>query len=187
MTRAARAVAALAALAAAAGLTWACRRPARAESPALAELRAILHAGNDDDPRLDADFNALTPKDKSLLRAEYARLAPELRNQRGTIVYLIGRNTLDADDWTFFKSVVEEPPCLSLADCTRPPHSAGEEAVGDEVTLAYPALVALRQSAPHLKEARQAASARAVLDAGLKSPTRAVARLAERLNRSARP
>lgn len=187
MTRPARAAAALAALAAAAGLSGACRRAARPASPALLELRDVLRAGNDDDPRLDSDFNALSPQDKRLFRAEYESLAPERRNQRGTIVYLIGRNALDADDWTFFKSVVEEPPCRSLADCAQAPRSGGTEAVGDEVTLAYPALVALRQSAPHLKDARQAASARAVLEAGLKSPTRAVVRLAERLDRSARP
>ncbi len=183
MTRAARAAAALAALAAAAGLTWACRRPPRAASPALAELRDVLRAGNDDDPRLDADFNALSPEDKRLFRAEYARLAPERRNQRGTIVYLIGRNALDADDWSFLLSVVEEPPCRSLADCAQAPRAAGEEAVGDEVTLAYPALVALRQAAARRGDARQTAAARAVLNAGLKSRTRAVARLAERLDR----
>ncbi|OGR94069.1 MAG: hypothetical protein A2V88_14435 [Elusimicrobia bacterium RBG_16_66_12] len=67
--------------------------------------------------------------------------------------------------------MVSEPPCLSLADCTKPSLAAAE--MGDEVTLAYPALVALRQ-------AQRAASpqARGVIAAAKSSRVRVVARMA---------
>lgn len=161
-----------------------CREARRPPSdPKLAELRDILRARNDNDPRLDADFNALTPETKRLFRAEYASLPPERRNERGTIVYLLGRSAFDADDWTFLQAIVSEPPCLSLSDCARKPRAAGEEAAGDEVTLAYPQLVALKQTEKRLADSASLAPARAVLDAARGSKVRAVARVAERLAR----
>ena len=118
---------------------------------------------------------------KRLFRARYASLAPELLNQRGTVVFLLGRNKLDADDWAFLRAVVSEPPCLSLADCARAPRSGGSEAVGDAVTLAYPALVALTQAEDRFGDPAAAADIRSVVDAARKSASRAVARKAEAL------
>ncbi len=158
-----------------------------AQDPAAAakleELRDILRSKNDNDPRLDADFNALTPEAKRLFRAEYASLPLTRRNERGTIVFLLGRNRLDADDWTFLRDVVGEPPCLSLADCAKNPSTADDEARGDEVTLAYPQLIALKLTEMRLADKDSAAPIRGVLDAARRSSSRAVQRTAERLSR----
>jgi hypothetical protein len=121
-----------------------CRR-APASSPearaTLDVLNQILASKNDNDPRLDTAFNALTPETKVLFRRRYAELAPERRNERGTIVFLLGKNLTEADDWAFLAQVAAEPRCLSLADCGKP--SRGDAEPGDAVTLAYPALVSL--------------------------------------------
>ena len=107
-------------------------------------LESILASGNDNDPRLDREFNTLSVETKRLLRQKYNTLQPERFNERGTIVYILGRNLSSKEDWTFFKKVVTEPACLSLTDCSKRPN--GETQPGDEVTLAYPALVALTQA-----------------------------------------
>jgi hypothetical protein len=171
-----------------AALGWRATRSAPPASPdpaalaKLAELQDVLLARNDNDPRLDGDFNALTPQARRLFREAYARLPPEKRNERGTIVYLLGRNSLDADDWAFLRGVVSEPPCLSLADCGKKPRTSDDEAVGDEVTLAYPPLVALNQLEPRISTGKATADVAAVLAAGRKSASPAVARLAARLS-----
>ncbi|MBI5202421.1 MAG: hypothetical protein HY925_12595 [Elusimicrobia bacterium] len=111
-------------------------------SPALARARLledVLKAKNDNDPRLDSGFENLTPEEKRVFRTLYSKIPREGRNERGTVVYLLGRNLKQPEDWTFLREVVSEPPCLGLQDCSRP-------GAGDEVTLAYPALVALRQA-----------------------------------------
>lgn len=125
-----------------------CRRAPAASPEARAKLdllEAILASHNDNDPRLDSAFVDLTPEAKSLFRAKYAALARERRNERGTIVYLLGKNLRAPEDWAFLREVVAEPPCLSLADCGQ--RSGGPAEPGDGVTLAYPQLVALTQAA----------------------------------------
>ena len=148
----------------------------------LDELRDILRSGNDNDPRLGRDFGVLGDETKRLFRAEYRRLPRESLSDRGVIAFLLGRNLRSAEDWDFLREAVLEPPCLSMADCSkRAAPSGGEEAAGDEVTLAYPPLMALKQvehvleSRPGAKEARDLVAAAK----GSKSP--AVVRLAERL------
>lgn len=145
----------------------------------LATLEDILRSRDDNDPRLDRDFRELSPEAKALFRRAYAGLAPERRNERGTIVYLLGKNLRTADDWAFFRAVVAEPPCLSLADCSSRSVGAGE--LGDEVTLAYPSLVALRQAARALEEGASESEARGVLEAAKTSKMSAVSRLASSL------
>jgi hypothetical protein len=156
------------------------------------ELMDILHSRNDNDPRLDRDFNELSSDTKRLFRKKYLEIPAEKRNERGTIVYLLGKNLLDAEDWEFFRQVALEPPCLSLSDCTKKPlPGSDEEATGDEVTLAYPPLVALRQAGRAVEAARacrtsaqgapELAAEKDALDlfaAVKKSKTRAVARMA---------
>ena len=165
---------ALAALAAAA---------APADGPARAKLRTleeILASRNDNDPRLDRDFDGLSPEAKRLFRRRYRETAPERRNERGTIVYLLGRNLRSREDWDFIRGVALEPPCLSLADCAKAPApGTDEEAAGDEVTLAYPSLVALRQA----RRAGSRKDALSVLSDAKSSRTRAVARAAASLER----
>ncbi|MDE2491011.1 MAG: hypothetical protein KGM24_09185, partial [Elusimicrobia bacterium] len=169
--------------------------PAGADARAKLEvLDAILASKNDNDPRLDSDFNDLSPDAKALLRWKYARLPPEERNERGTIVYLLGRgrNLSSPEDWAFLRSVAGEPACLSLADCSRRPRPGDgeDEDVGDAVTLAYPALVALKQAEGALARAGNAPGSAAVrrealsvFDAGAASRAPAAARLALRLRR----
>lgn len=173
----------LAGLLALAVLGWrAARRspPARVSGKA-AELEAIMASGNDNDPALDRDFNALTPDEKADFRRAYAALPAEKRNQRGTIVYLLGKNAAAPEDWEFFRAVAAEPPCLSLSDCAKASSAGGEP--GDDVTLAYPSLVALKQAQRALEEGRSVSEARAVVAAGKSSKMPAVIRLAEKLDR----
>ena len=162
---------------------WAARTspPSAVSSPKLSELEDVLRSRNDNDPRLDRDFGALTPEDRRLFRLKYAALRPEDRNERGTIVHLLGKNLGSADDWAFLRKVAAEPPCLSLADCSKRGLRAGP---GDEVTLAYPSLVALKQAERVLEEKGPAArEALAVVKAGKGSQVPAVVRLAERIER----
>ena len=123
----------------------------------LEELETILLSRNDNDPRLDLDFNGLSTEDKRLFRKKYRAIAAEKRNERGTIVYLLGRNLRAAEDWKFFRQVALEPPCLSLSDCSKKPvPGSDEEATGDEVTLAYPSLVAVNRARRVVEAARDA-------------------------------
>ena len=145
----------------------------------LATLEDILRSRNDNDPRLDRDFIGLSEEEKRLFRAKYRALARERLNERGTIVYLLGKNLQAEDDWSFFRAVAAEPPCQSLADCLKPSDAAGE--AGDEVTLAYPSLVALRQAQRAAAEGGSRVEARRVLEAGKASKIRAVIRLASSL------
>jgi hypothetical protein len=185
MKRAVLIAGALAALAAAAPPAG---EPARAK---LKTLDEILGSKNDNDPRLDRDFNELSPETRRLFRKKYREIPAEKRNQRGTIVYLLGRNLRSREDWEFLRGVTLEPPCLSLSDCSRKPApGSDEEATGDEVTLAYPALVALRQARRAAEEARAirvaaksepASAEKEALElfaAAKKSKTRAVVRTA---------
>ena len=172
--------------------------PAAAPASAkLEELETILLSRNDNDPRLDLDFNGLSPEDKRLFRKKYREIAAERRNERGTIVYLLGKNLRTSEDWKFFRQVALEPPCLSLSDCSKKPApGSDEEATGDEVTLAYPSLVALRQAARAVEQSRaarlsaQGASKGAAEKAALglfaaakESKTRAVTHLAASLEK----
>ncbi len=148
----------------------------------LETLERILAAKNDNDPRLDSEFKNLSPRAKSLFRAKYRELAPELRNERGTIVYLLGKNPSSGEDWDFLAAAAAEPPCRSLSDCSKKAKTAAE--AGDEVTLAYPALVALRQAQRVLERAGGGPSreqALRVLAAAKTSQAPAVARMAARI------
>ncbi len=145
----------------------------------LTKLEVILESKNDNDPKLDSDFNDLTPGEKKLFRRRYRALRPELVNERGTIVYLLGKNIKDDADWSFLREVAAEPPCLSLADCSQ--RGTGPSGLGDEVTLAYPSLVALKQAQKILEKEPGSFPARGVVAAGLNSKTPAVERLAAKI------
>lgn len=154
----------------------ACR--AHAPDPMLRALDAVLAAKDDNAPRLDRDFDALSEAAKAAFRRRYAELPREALNERGTVVYLLGRNMKTAADWEFLRAVVAEAPCRSLADCAREDAAGGS---GDEVTLAYPALVALKRAHRELSEGGPGRErARAVADAALHAEAPALRRLAER-------
>jgi len=124
---------------------------------------------------LDRDFKGLSAAEKRAFREKYRSLPREKVNERGTIVYLLGKNLSEAADWAFMKRVVSEPPCFSLADCSK--KSADAPSPGDEVTLAYPQLVALEV----------AGSSETVRAAALRSRAPIVARKARKLHSSAIP
>lgn len=151
----------------------ACR--ASLPDPKLIQLERILAARDDNDPRLDSDFEELSEATKRAFRKRYNELARESFNERGTIVYLLGRNMTTVSDWKFFHAVVAEPPCLSLSNCTK-----AEGTHGDEVTLAYPALVALKRAQREAEGGRNKEAARRVVAEALRSESPAVRRLAER-------
>ncbi|TBR20217.1 hypothetical protein EPO15_13420 [bacterium] len=144
----------------------------------LAALDAVLAAKDDNDPRLDTAFEGLSESAKRSFRARFADYPREYFNERGTIVYVLGRNMKTPADWAFFRAVVAEPPCRSLADCAKAGEAGGP---GDEVTLAYPALVALKRAQREFSTGgSMQAAARTVVREALKSEAPAVRRLAER-------
>lgn len=163
--------------------------PAPTPSSQLKTLEEILASRNDNDPRLDRDFNELSVEAKRLFREKYSRTPPELRNDRGTIVYLLGRNLTSAEDWAFLRTVVGEPACLSLFDCAKEPRLRADHGEsGDEVTLAYPALVALNRAERALKSGSAASvqEARRLIATAKDSPVPIVARKALELEKTAR-
>ncbi len=113
----------------------------------LQVLDEIFQSKNDNDPRLDRELRNLDESAKGALREKYRNLAAEKLNERGTVAFLLGRNLSSADDVAFLQGVLEERPCLGLADCSRDPGAArGEEAhleSLDSTTLLYPQLVSL--------------------------------------------
>lgn len=167
-------------------LLLACR-PASEPSAKVKTLEVILRSRNDNDPRLDSDFNALSAEEKRLFRVKYGELPPEARNDRGTIVYLLGKNLSAPEDWEFLRAVAGEAPCLSLADCGKKP--VGPTGLGNDVTLAYPSLVALKQAQRVLEGPAGPArrEALSVITAGKASRMPAAARLAAQLERRFSP
>jgi hypothetical protein len=113
----------------------------------LRTLTEILKSRNDNDPRLDRDFRNLSPEDKTALHVKYDQLPAEDRNGKGTIVFVLGREIKDSADLNFIKGVMNEQPCMSLADCkkdTRPANGPDtHQDTSIEVTLAYPQMVSL--------------------------------------------
>ncbi len=110
-------------------------------------LDEVLSTKNDNDPRIDTELKALSPAVKEAIRARYEGTQPEKRNERGTLVFLLGREIRDSSDLAFFAGVLSEKPCLSLQDCGRPPeaHSGDEDHFEsiNETTANYPQLMAL--------------------------------------------
>jgi hypothetical protein len=150
----------------------------RASDADLAQLRIldeVLAAHNDNDPRLDRELRALSPAAKALMRGRYAALATEKRNQRGTIVFLVGRDLSSADDVGFLHSVLTEPPCLSLSNCSvenkgsLAPEDHHHDAA-NEVTLAYPQLVAIKAIEAYLDRSGRGGAREPPLQGELEAP-----------------
>lgn len=124
------------------------RLPAAAEveSNKIAILDQIFEAKNDNDPRMDTAFNHLTPEEKRTLESKYLNYKKEALNERGTIIFLLGKNVQESNDLLFLKEVLQESPCASLANC----HSNLNQSSTDDhkdtndLTLAYPQVMALR-------------------------------------------
>lgn len=154
----------------------------------LQTLNAVLSSGNDNDPRLDTELKELSPAAKALFQQKYASLPTEDRNGRGTIVFLLGRNITSESDVAFLHSVIQEEPCLNMANCKQPMRAddhghSGE--TGMEVSLAYPQLMALKGLERLFQRDGNAAlraDARETIHAATKSPTDKVAELARQLS-----
>ncbi len=119
----------------------------------LETLNEIFLTRNDNDPRLDHDFNDLSAQAKEALEEKYQQLQVENRNARGTIVFLVGKNLNSNQDFNFLKKVISEPPCLSLSQCsTRYPGRISDHESATEVTLEYPQIVVLKSLEKYLHE-----------------------------------
>lgn len=164
-------------------------KPEPGDLQKLKALDDILVAGNDNDPRLDAELRVLSPFAKQALTQKYKALAPESFNKRGTVVFLIGRSLSSESDMNFLNGVLSDPACLSLADCSRPsseptsPDAEHHES-GNEVTLVYPQIVAVKAMESYLmrpfRERQMEESALAGLRAARSSRNQALAQAAAR-------
>ncbi len=118
----------------------------------IAVLEEIIASKNDNDPRLDSEFRGLSPEIKRALEGRYFATAKEKLNERGTVVFLLGREAKTPADLAFLKSVTKERPCLGLTDCRKIEVAAHDHADGheehddgiNERTLVYPQTVALK-------------------------------------------
>ncbi len=172
--------------------------PIHATDHDLAQARIldeILATRNDNDPRMDKELRKLSPEAKHLMRARYAATHTEQRNERGTIVFLVGRELNTPEDLAFLHSVLKEKPCRSLENCDRDeqgPHSPDHQHLEgpNEVTLAYPQFVALKAIETYLESSGRnpALSEQAIseLEAARHSPVRKIANLAEEILRKIR-
>jgi len=128
----------------------------------MRDLDEIFASRNDNDPRLDTEFRNLTPVEKELLRDKYRDLPRESLNERGTIVFLLGRELKTPEDYAFLAQVGNQQPCLSLGDCQKQA-SISEESIHEEdavsVTLTYPQRVALKSLENVLSRAQHAGAA----------------------------
>ena len=146
----------------------------------------ILKAKNDNDPRLDSELRHLSPEAKRLFEAHYAGLAAESRNERGTIVFLIGRDLKTDADIDFLTGVFAEPPCLSMGNCHEAPaHSKHDDEhfeSANDVSLAYPQLAGLKQIEAYLGSGQTNPAVvnrlLALLEATKSSPVHPVSQLA---------
>ena len=115
-------------------------------------LDAVIAGKNDNDPRLDRELRELTPAARALFRERYRSYPNEQRNEKGTVVFLLGRNLTSSEDFKFLGEVLAEPPCLSLESCGRESTDAKDDHrnLGVDTTLAYPQIVALKSLERHL-------------------------------------
>jgi hypothetical protein len=124
----------------------------------LAVLQEILDSKNDNDPRLDTDFKTLNESEKIALQEKYLSYTPEKLNERGTLIYLLGRNIENKKDLKFMEYVLNEKPCLSMSNCSieapAPTGEAAHLASIDKITLSYPQIVAIKSIEPLLSSDR---------------------------------
>jgi hypothetical protein len=158
----------------------------------LQMLDEILANHNDNDPRLDSDLRMLKPEARQAMREKYQTLPTEQRNNRGTLVFLLGRNLDQVDDFDFISQVLAEPACLSLENCSHgeKPAQSGDVAHGGvhATVLAYPQIVALRSLKKILEHSGEDAGfrlkARDLISVARQSPIPEVAHMAEHIDTS---
>lgn len=130
-------------------------RISAASAAQLQLLNEVLANRDDNDPRLDQSFRRLSPEAKQVFRDRYRQLPLEKRNERGTVVYLLGQNIQEPADFAFFREVLAEAPCLSMSDCSKEMKTEDAHLEGGiETSLAYPQIVSLKQMERILESAR---------------------------------
>lgn len=168
------------------------------EREQLKVLEDIFQSKNDNDPRMDQVLVNLSEPVKEALRKRYQELKPELRNERGTIAFLVGREVREGRgtpiDVEFLKSILLEKPCMSLADCSRVEtgQSSEEEHLQGiyETTANYPQLMDLRYLKQSLQSERLSNELREsvirALESALHSPNPVVVLEAKKILESVR-
>lgn len=123
-------------------------------------LDEIFAAKNDNDPRLDTEFNDINPEMRAALVVSYKALPKERLNERGTLVFLLGKELSSEKDLDFFQELLAEAPCLSLSDCSvasKLENPADDHlSESQETTLVYPQLVAMRLISANYQETKNA-------------------------------
>lgn len=124
-------------------------------------LNEIFASKNDNDPRLDSEFKNLSPEMKEALVSSYKTMPKESLNERGTVVFLLGQKIESEKDVEFFQELLQEAPCLSLANCSQESKLENPEddhlAESQETTLIYPQLMALRLLSLNYQESKNSA------------------------------
>ena len=114
----------------------------------MAILKEIFSTHNDNDPRMDTELLKLSPELKQAMVEFYRADPPEKLNERGTIVFLLGRNISSKEDVDFIQGVMMEKPCMSLADCSKVATGGSDEESHleaiNETTASYPQLNGLK-------------------------------------------
>lgn len=161
--------------------------PSASEEKQVEVLESVLQARNDNDPRLDTDLKVLSEGSKKAFVKKYDSLAAEKRNERGTIVFLLGRNLQTEADIVFMGKVLREEPCRDLNNCRGDPQRGdSHNEIGIDVTLAYPQIVALKSLERILAQGEAQPLYRRSMDevkAATNSPVEKVANLAKNLER----
>ena len=119
----------------------------------LRMLDDVMLSKNDNDARLDKELRMLNEETRRLFRDKYKSLPLERRNDRGLIVFLLGRNLSKREDFEFLQQVVSEEPCLSLADCQQVDRNSSHDSdhqSGNAIVLVYPQLVAIKALSKYL-------------------------------------
>lgn len=125
-------------------------KPKKVQNNTTAEIKLkiideIFLTKNDNDPRLDSEFRHLSEDDKSALQNKYFTQPKERLNERGTLVFLLGREIKNSNDLNFMKSVLQEEPCKSFEFCNKTMADEKDEHHGaDDLTLSYPQAMALK-------------------------------------------
>jgi hypothetical protein len=158
----------------------AARAPGTVPEPSPREAIARwLAAGGDGD---ESGLGDPATYDASLVQElveKYEALPDERRRERGALVYLLARTEPEKEALAFVRRVLREKPCVSLADCRRPPTGHDDHDPSLVTTLAYPQLMALAMA--EARAARSAAPAewRALAEEARSSDVPSIKRRAE--------
>lgn len=149
------------------------------------EFNEILNSKNDNDPRIDTSLKHMSQALHDVIIKKYQEIPPEQHNERGLVTFLISRDLQSAQDMEFIKSVYNEKPCLSLANCSvADPNPDPHHSSANNTTLDYQQLAALYQLEAQLNknpDLIRDPKFRAMIDAAAMYDSPAVKRKAEEL------